>query len=306
MIIPNGKLIAVGGAEQRVTKHLMTGIGTKELAHFIENGILRRIVNEAGGVNARIEVITTASSVPFERGNEYLESFATIGCYNVGAIHIRSRADFHEEYVRRINNCNAIMFTGGTQKRLSTVFYKTDFLNTIRNRYYHEHLLIAGTSAGAMAMGRIMIYKGTAMFTHLKGHVKITNGLHLIDNVIFDSHFERSGRFARLSQIVALHPDSIGVGLGEDTGVVISEGNVMEVIGSGWVTIIDGSEMIHSDIRDIQDNHAPSMENVKVHFCARGNGFIINQRKFLKLFTSDYSSGHTPGPPQAGGTPSVL
>jgi cyanophycinase len=282
MIIPNGKIIAVGGAEQRVTKHLMTGMGTKELAHFIENGILRRIVDEAGGLNARIEVITTASSIPVERGNEYLESFATIGCHNVGVMHIRSRSDINEDYFKRILHCDGIMFTGGTQKRLSTVFHKTPFLQMIRERYQKEHLLIAGTSAGAMAMGGIMIYKGTAMFTHLKGHVKIMHGLHFLDNMIFDSHFERSGRFARLAQIVALHPECIGVGLGEDTGVVISEGNTLEVIGSGWVTIIDGSELGHSDIADIQDNHTPGMENLKVHICKRGNGFEVRERRFMK------------------------
>lgn len=297
MMIPNGKLIAVGGAEQRVTKHLMTGLGTKELSHFIENGILRRIVNEAGGFKARIEVITTASSIPVERGNEYLESFATIGCFNVGVMHIRSRADINEEYFRRIRDCHAIMFTGGTQKRLSTVFHKTEFLRLIRMRYQEDQLLIAGTSAGAMAMGRVMIYKGIAMFTHLKGHVKITHGLDFIDNVIIDSHFERGGRFARLSQIVGLHEGSIGLGLGEDTGVVISEGNHMEVIGSGWVTIIDGSQMIHSDIRDIKDNHVPSMENVRVHFLKRGNGFLIGERMFLKeALAPSQSPSRTPGP----------
>ncbi|MCU7547531.1 cyanophycinase [Chitinophagaceae bacterium LB-8] len=292
MIIPNGKLIAVGGAEQRVTKHLVSGLGTKELAHFIENGILRRIVDEAGGVNARIEVITTASSIPVERGNEYLESFATIGCQNVGVMHIRSRADINEGYFQRIRDCDGIMFTGGTQKRLGTVFHKTEFLHAIRSRYQKEHLLVAGTSAGAMAMGLVMIYKGTAMFTHLKGHVKIMHGLHFIDNVIFDSHFERSGRFARLAQVVALHPESIGIGLGEDTGIVVSEGNHIEVIGSGWVTIIDGSEMRHSDILDIQDNHTPSMENVKVHICKKGNGFLIEERRFLKEVRAPK---HTPG-----------
>lgn len=298
-MIPNGKLIAVGGAEQRVTKHLMTGMGTKELSHFIENGILRRIVNEAGGFKARIEVITTASSIPVERGNEYLESFATIGCHNVGVMHIRNRADINDEYFRRVRDCNAIMFTGGTQKRLSTVFHKTEFLRLIRMRYQEDRLLIAGTSAGAMAMGSIMIYKGIAMFTHLKGHVKITHGLDFIDNVIIDSHFERSGRFARLSQIVGLHEGKIGLGLGEDTGVVISEGNHMEVIGSGWVTVIDGSELIHSDIRDIEDNHVPSMENVRVHFLKRGNGFLIGERKFLKENPQPLKgrTAHTHGPP---------
>jgi cyanophycinase len=131
------------------------------------------------------------------------------------------------------------------------------------------------------------------MFTHLKGHVKMTHGLHFIDNVIIDSHFERSGRFARLSQVVALHPESIGLGLGEDTGVVISEGNHMEVIGSGWATVIDGSEMAHSDIRDIQDNHVPSMENVRVHFLKQGNGYLIGERRFLKEATA-HSPTHTP------------
>jgi cyanophycinase len=145
----------------------------------------------------------------------------------------------------------------------------------------NEPFLIAGTSAGAMAMSNTMIYEGNATRAHLKGEVKITTGLGFIDDVIIDSHFEKRGRFGRLSQAVATNPSCIGFGLGEDTGMLITEGNTMEAIGSGLVIIIDGHEIRHSNIADIPEGNPISIENLKVHFCEKGNGYILNERKFL-------------------------
>jgi cyanophycinase len=274
MTAPRGKLIAIGGAESRLRN------GQLDVS-MPEDCILRRVVREAGGKGARIEVITTASAYPQQRGEEYRLSFERIGCRNTGIMHIRSRKDMDEDCLSRLSRCDCIFFTGGTQRRLSTVFHKTPFLDMLRKRYREEGLLVAGTSAGAMAMGEIMIYKGTAMHTHLKGSIKTTHGLNLHDGLIFDSHFERSGRFARLAQIIAMNPSSIGVGLGEDTAVVISGGNFMEVIGSGWVTIMDGSAIGHCNIGDAPDGTSPSIENIKVHIGARGNGYFIDERKFV-------------------------
>src|SRR6185295_17934127 len=100
-------------------------------------------------------------------------------------------------------------------------------------RYQNENFVIAGTSAGAMAMSNTMIYQGSSSGALIKGEVKITTGLALMKDVIIDSHFDKRGRFGRLAQAVASNPSCIGVGLGEDTGVLLTEGSQMEAIGSG-------------------------------------------------------------------------
>ena len=280
MIHPKGKLIAVGGAEDKGTD-LEKGEIFRNNLNFFELGILRRIVDEAGGIDCRIEVITTASTIPYEVGNNYLNAFGKIGCTNVGVMHIRNRQEVNEEeYLKRIEKCDAVMMTGGNQLRLSATFGGTTFLRAILNRYESENFVVAGTSAGAMAMSNTMIYEGNAIRAHLKGEVKITTGLGFIDDVIIDSHFEKRGRFGRLSQAVATNPQCIGIGLGEDTGMLITEGNKMEAIGSGLVMIIDGHEIRHSNIADIPDGNPISIENIKVHFCEKGNGFYLRERRF--------------------------
>src|SRR4029453_6717806 len=173
------------------------------------------------------------------------------------------------------------MFSGGNQLRLSATFGGTDFLDILLHRYHHENFIVAGTSAGAMAMSNTMIYEGNATQAHLKGEVKITTGLGFIDDVIIDSHFEKRGRFGRLAQSVSTNPSCIGLGLGEDTGMLITEGNKMEAIGSGLVIIIDGHDIQHCNIADIPDGNPISVENLKVHFCEKGNGYLLNQRKFM-------------------------
>jgi cyanophycinase len=280
MSLPVGKLIAIGGAEDKGSGE--NGDVHKSNLNFFELGILRRIVEESGGPLSHIEVITTASTIPYEVGNNYLDAFGKIGCTNIGLMHIRTREDaMNEEYTQRIRLCNAVMFSGGNQMRLSATFGGTDFLKIIQERYKKENFVIAGTSAGAMAMSNTMIYEGNASRAHLKGEVKISTGLGFIDSVIIDSHFEKRGRFNRLAQAVATNPSCIGIGLSEDTGMLITEGNKMEAIGSGLVIIIDGHNILHSNIADIPDGNPISIENLKVHFCEKGNGYDIGERKFF-------------------------
>lgn len=282
MIQPAGKLIAIGGAEDKGTD-LEKGEIYRNNLNFFELGILSRIMEEAGGKNARIEVITTASTIPFEVGENYLDAFAKIGCTNMDVMHIRNREDANNTgYIQRIRECDCVMFSGGNQLRLTTVFGGTAIFQIIKQRYLNETgFVVAGTSAGAMAMSNTMIYEGNATKAHLKGEVKITTGLAFMDNVIFDSHFEKRGRFGRLAQAVASNPGCIGVGLGEDTGMLITEGNKMEAIGSGLVIIIDGHDIKHSNIADIPDGNPISIENIKVHFCEKGNGYLVRERSFI-------------------------
>lgn len=282
MQFAKGKLLAIGGAEDKGTD-LETGQIHRNNLNFFELAILRRIVAEIGGHDKRIEVITTASMIPVEVGDNYQNAFGKIGCKDIGVMHIRNRSDAaNEEYLTRLRNCDAVMFSGGNQLRLTSTFGGTKFLEIVLDRYHKEKdFLVAGTSAGAMAMSNTMIYEGNATKAHLKGEVKITTGLGFMDDVIFDSHFEKRGRFGRLAQAVASNPSCIGIGLGEDTGVLIINGNEMEAIGSGLVVILDGHDIKHSNIADIPDGCPISIENMKVHFLEKGNGYKAIERIFI-------------------------
>jgi len=279
---PKGKLIAIGGAEDKGIEASREDINRTNL-NFIELGILHRIVKESGGPNEKIEVITTASMIPYEVGENYVDAFGKIGCIDVNVMHIRDRGDaLNKEYIERITNCKTVMFSGGNQLRLSTIFGGTKMLQILLERYNNEEaFVVAGTSAGAMAMSNTMIYEGNATRAHLKGEVKITTGLGFMDDVIIDSHFEKRGRFIRLAQAVATNPSCIGIGLGEDTGMLITEGNKMEAIGSGCVTIIDGQDIRYSNIADIPEGNPFSIDNLKVHICEKGNGYLVAEKQFL-------------------------
>ena len=172
------------------------------------------------------------------------------------------------------------MFSGGNQMRLTATFGGTELLEIMLHRYEHEHFVIGGTSAGAMAMSNTMIYEGNAANAHIKGQVKITTGLAFIKDVIIDSHFDKRGRFLRLAQAVATNPQAIGIGLGEDTGVIISKGLELEAIGSGAVTIIDGRNIMHNNIADIEDGSPISVEGLIVHIMEKGNKFHLLTKKF--------------------------
>ncbi len=281
---PKGKLIPVGGAEDKGTD-LEDGYIARNNLNFFELGILRRIVAETKHTkNSKIEVITTASSIPEEVGQNYIDAFSKIECTSVNVMHIKNREDaMNPTNIERIKNCDAIMFSGGNQLRLTSMFGGTEIIKVMYNRYLNESgFVIAGTSAGAMAMSNTMIYEGNAANAHLKGAVKVTTGLAFMQNVIFDSHFDKRGRFGRLAQAVACNPGCIGIGLGEDTGLLIRDGNKMEAIGSGMVIIIDGHDMRYSNIADIPDENPISFENLRVHMLAKGNLYFLQERKFVE------------------------
>jgi cyanophycinase len=286
MEIPKGKLIAIGGNEDKGTEP-EPNYGQKNNLNFFGLQILSRIVHEIGGHDSNIEVITSASSIPDEVGQNYLDAFGKLGCKNVRVMSIRNREDAQKpEMIERIKNCDGVMFSGGNQLRLSSIFGGTDFLNILRDRYMDENFLIAGTSAGAMAMSNTMIYQGSSSEALFKGEVKITTGLGFIRDVIIDSHFVTRGRFGRLTQAVAANPSCIGIGLGEDTGVFISEGKYLEAVGSGLVIIIDGHHIRHSNIADLKEGSPISIENLVVHVMSKGNSYDLGTRKFSAEVTS--------------------
>ncbi|MDZ4758671.1 MAG: cyanophycinase [Bacteroidota bacterium] len=286
MEIPKGKLIAIGGAEDKGTMPEKDFIQMNNL-NFFELGILKRIVDEVAKPDPLIEVITTASNIPEEVAENYLQAFGKMGCTRVGIIHIKNREDAQNpDYVERIRKAEGVMFSGGNQLRLTSLLGGTEFLAIILKRYMYEDFTVAGTSAGAMAMSNTMIYQGNSTTAHLKGEVKLTTGLAFMKNIIIDSHFEKRGRFGRLAQAVGLNPGCIGIGLGEDTGVLITEGSHMEAIGSGCVIIVDGHNIRHSNIADISEGSPISLENIQVHVMVKGDRYNIEERAFKANFVS--------------------
>ncbi len=280
MDTPNGKLISIGGSEDKGSE-IVAPFEPKAHSHFFEFGILKRILLEMKGIDSVIEVITTASVIPEEVGENYVHAFAKFGCKNIGLLHVKNREDaLNKEYLERIKKADGVLFTGGNQLRLSMVFGGTEFFRILQTRYQNEKFVIAGTSAGAMAMSNTMIYQGSSTGALLKGEVKITTGLALLKDVIIDTHFVTRGRFGRLAQAVAGNPGCIGIGLGEDTGVLITEGNKLEAIGSGLVLIFDGHDIRYSNIADIQEGQPLSIEHLIVNVMAKGNLYYLNERKF--------------------------
>lgn len=281
---PKGFLISVGGAEDKGTE-LERGI--TELRHdlvFFELGILSNIVHlvkETEHRQPNVEVLTTASIIPDEVFDNYKDAFSMLGCTEIGHLRIRTREDASKpEYLERLRKCDCIMMTGGNQLRLSSILGGTSFLDILKERYEEEQFVVAGTSAGAMAMSNTMIYEGNPAKANLKGEVKITTGLGLMQNVIIDSHFDKRGRFNRLAQAVAANPGAIGIGLGEDTGVIVTNGTELKAIGSGSVVIIDGRLIDYNNIGDVQFGQPISVENIIVHIMSSGDHYSLQTRKF--------------------------
>ena len=284
---PLGKLIAIGGNEDKGT-YPNPRTKKKFYLNFFELGILKRVVLESGQEDPRIEVITTASMIPDEVARIYISSFTMLNCNNVNVLDIRTRENaLRPDYVERIRQADIVMMSGGNQSRLVDIFGGTEFLAALKHRYQTTpNFVIAGTSAGAMGMSKTMIKGGSVPDALMKGAVKMGHGLGLLDNVVIDSHFVKRGRFGRLIEAVALHPKLIGIGLGEDTGMLITEGNQLETIGSNMVIIMDGHHLEHSNAAAAQKGEAISIENMLLHVLVKGNLYDVNQRTFypnLKL-----------------------
>jgi cyanophycinase len=279
---PKGKLIVIGGA---VDKGSFTEKNyEKEIEknfNFFERGILKRIVTESEHKgDSRIEVITTASQVPEEVGHEYVKAFSYLGVSNVGVLGIITREEAgSDEICSRLEKANIIVFTGGDQLRLTSILGGTAVHKILLKKYSHELVVVAGTSAGAAACSNNMIYQGSAHEALLKGEIKITSGLGFIDDVIFDTHFVHRGRIGRLFQAVVSNPVVLGVGLGEDTGLLITEGKKMEAIGSGLVILVDGRNIKHTNITEVDMGAPISIENLTVHVMAIGDLYDLTDHK---------------------------
>lgn len=273
-----GILIPIGGNEDKGS-----GNHDGEL-DFVTEGILSKVVQESGGLNASIVVIPTASSIPVEVGENYLSAFDLLGCTNVEILDIRSREDAeNKEMLDKVKNANCIMFSGGDQSKIVDIIGNSEMHKLLKHRFQNEEVVIAGTSAGAMAMSSEMISGGSSSEALLKGSVRMRDGMQFIPGLIIDSHFIQRGRFGRLAEAVAKYPQLLGVGLAEDTGMIIKNCNNFTIIGSGMVIIFDPSSLTHNNVEILPKGTPMTMANLTVHVLANGDTFEIDEKKINVL-----------------------
>jgi cyanophycinase len=221
--------------------------------------------------------------MPEEMNKTYKKAFANIGYRDVGFIKIENKEDARKtSCCERIKKSHAVFFTGGDQFSLSAILGGTDTIRAIKSRYYNDpHFVVAGTSAGAMAMPKIMIYEGGVNEALLKGDLKMSSGLGVLDSCIIDTHFIKRGRFGRLANAIVMNPDSLGIGLGEDTAMIIKNGFKAECRGSGTIIIIDGNGIGQTNITDTDSDAPIFIENLRVHILTDGCRFSLTERKMV-------------------------
>lgn len=234
----------------------------------------------------RIEkLLPVASRIPVEVGDNYLEAFQKLGCTQVHVLDIRTVEDAESpESLEWIRKAQCVMFSGGDQSKISQIIGGSATHKILQERYLNEQgFVIAGTSAGAMAMSHEMIAGGSSTDAFFKGTVTMTKGLGFIPQIMFDTHFIQRGRFGRLSEAVAKYPQLIGIGLAENTALIIEKGNEMKVIGSGMIIIFDGTALTHNNEAILEEGTPMTMANLKVHVLSNSDRYIIDERKVVVL-----------------------
>lgn len=270
-----GVLIIIGGNEDK-------GINTREQDHleFVEKSVLARVVKESGGTDANIVIIPTASRIPEEVSSNYLDSFSQIGCKNLAVADIRNRDESEdEENIKLIEQADCVLFSGGSQSKIVHKIGGSTIHKILLERFEKENIVIAGTSAGAMCMSKEMITGGGGKEFFNKGAVSMGEGLGFIPHLIIDSHFIRRGRFGRLAEATARFTNLIGIGLAEDTGLVVKNCNSFEIVGTGMVIIFDASELSFNNQASTKVGHAMTIANLKTHVLANGYHFDILKRE---------------------------
>lgn len=270
--IPTGALLIIGGAEAKEDASKKDGnassIGMEVLSCFMQ------LLDSEQPV---IEVITSASSDdPNDSFNNYEKSFKELGAYVVNHVHHDNRNDIVlADIEARLKAAHGIFLTGGDQLKLTAVYGGTDLLLLLKERYIHENLVIAGTSAGAMAMSTPMIYEGVGKDEMIAGHVKITTGLEFLRDVCIDTHFVNRDRFVRMSQVIATNPTSIGIGIEEDTAMLVRNGKDAEVVGCGVVMIINGFQSHGTNIHNHGNDEMLTIRGLNVDILSKGEKFTI-------------------------------
>lgn len=243
--------------------------------------ILREVVRLAGGRDARLLVLTTATELGTEAGSEYRRLFLDLGAAQVDTLHLEQREEANRPRVRDVmEQATGVFFTGGDQLRITSTLGGTLAYRTL-HRCYENGVVIAGTSAGASAMSSTMIVGGSEDDTPSRGSVSMAPGVGLLNEVVVDQHFAQRGRIGRLLSAVAQNPHILGLGIDEDTAVVVQPDGSLSVLGSRTVTVVDGHHLEHSNATEATPRQPLVLFNVILHVLAAGCRYDLVSRKPL-------------------------
>lgn len=243
--------------------------------------ILRQVVHMAGGREARILVLTTASEQGAEMGASYRRLFLDAGAADVDTLHLGTREEANRPAVQEVMaKATGVFFSGGDQLRITSTLGGT-LAYRVLHQLYESGVVVAGTSAGASAMSSTMIVGGAADDSPSRSGVAMAPGMGLLNEVVVDQHFAQRGRIGRLLSAVAQNPHILGLGIDEDTAVVVEPDATFSVIGSQTVTVVDGNELEHSNATEAEPEQPLALFRVVLHVLASGCRFDLTSRKPL-------------------------
>ncbi len=260
--ILSGNLIIIGGAEDKENKKV----------------ILNRVCNSINKDKDTLLIATIATEYPKEAAIKYREVFNELKVKNIKVLDISERINASEQAnVELIKEASLIFFTGGDQLRITSLIGGTLVYGALKEAC-NRGAFIVGTSAGASVMSDTMIVQGEDEDSPRKCTLKMSPGLGLIKGVIIDQHFAQRGRIGRLLTGIAQNPEVLGIGIDENTAIIVNKGGEIEVIGEGAVYFIDGSEITYTNVSELHADEILSMHNVKLHILTDKNKFNLIKR----------------------------
>lgn len=260
-----GNLLIIGGAEDKKGERV----------------ILNKFVELSGGKKAEIVIMTTATELPGQVGREYQAIFKDMGVAKNTIIDIPSREEANrEEAIEVIRGASGIFFTGGDQLRITSMLGGTA-IEKVLQEVYQNGVVIAGTSAGASAMSNTMIIQGESENTPKKNTIMMAPGMGLLEEVLIDQHFAQRGRIGRLLSAVAQNPFILGIGIDEDTAIIVSPEATFEVIGTHTVTVVDGCKITHTNASESDPDQSLALSNVILHILPSGYKFDLKGRQAI-------------------------
>ena len=255
-----GTLIVIGGHEDKEGERVIL----REVARKLRDG--------------KLVIATVASHQPEGYFESYQRAFADLGVKDLVELYVEERSEaLNGEKRRLLEGAAGVFFSGGDQLRISSQLGDTPIEEAVRE-IYDRGGLVAGTSAGASVMSDTMLVKGTSGESHRIGDVHMAPGFGLIRDVIIDQHFAERGRFGRLLGVVAQNPRVLGIGIDEDTAIVV-DGTRFRVLGSGAVYIVDGHDVSHSNVAEAEPERVLSMYDVRLHVLSTGDSFDLSKRR---------------------------
>jgi cyanophycinase len=257
--IIGGHLLVIGGAEDK----------------YNERRILKKFLELAGGDKAEVLIVPVASDFPEFAADVYTQAFRNLGVASPRVLRATSRQDIVNADVEKLlKGVTGIIMTGGDQMRLVSLLGGTKLAEKIRRAVRETDVVLAGTSAGAAAMSTSMIVRGEPSSHPHKNAVRLSPGLGFLKNIIIDQHFSERGRISRLITAVSFNPYNLGIGIDENTAIILDGKGILEVFGQGSTTIVDGSQISFNEIAEVADHESFSVCGIQFHVLR--DGLIYN------------------------------